>query len=42
MLLGAWANLNEKNVLQDFQEGEENCNYWVREFEGLNICLPQW
>lgn len=41
MLLGAWANLNEKNGLEDFQGGEENCNYWVREFEGLNICLPQ-
>lgn len=42
MLLDAWANLNEKNGLEDFQGGEENCNYWAREFEGLNICLLQW
>lgn len=42
MFLGAWANLNEKNGLEDFQGGEENYNYWAGEFEGLNICLPQW
>jgi len=32
----------EKNGLEDFQGGEGNCNYWAREFEGLNICLAQW